>query len=62
MNLIIQDLFCFTTLRVVVIKRNLYLLALFTRHLGTNNEWSFSVVEKKQSGSLIESDEFRIRR
>lgn len=44
---------CFTTF-----KRNLYLLALFTRHLGTNNEWSFSVVEKKQSGSLIESDEF----
>lgn len=65
MNVIIHytlNLLCFTTLGtksgVNIIKRNVYLLALFISQFGTTNEWLFSAVEKKQRGSLIESDEY----
>lgn len=65
MNVIIHytlNLLCLTTLGtksgVNIIKRNVYLLALFISQFGTTNEWLFSAVEKKQRGSLIESDEY----
>lgn len=65
MNVIIYytlNLLCFTTLGTKsgfnIMKRNVYLLALFISQFGTTNEWLFSAVEKKQRGSPIESDEY----